>query len=108
MRLSEALRLIRVFHDIKQNELAERLGISKSYLSELERGKKSPSIEIVRQYASEFQMPVSSILFFSEQLDNPNQESPEPDHMKGLIAEKVISFLQFIEARTKNHAEEAR
>ena len=103
--LSEALRLIRVFHDVKQNELAERLGISKSYLSELERGKKSPSMEVIQQYASEFQMPVSSILFFSEQLDNPSRESTEPDHLKGLIAGKVISFLQFIEARTIDHAE---
>ena len=105
MMLSEALRLIRVFHDLKQNELAERLGISKSYLSELERGKKSPSMEVIQQYASEFEMPVSSILFFSEQLDNPNRESPDPDHVQGLIAEKVISFLQFIEARTIGHVE---
>ena len=108
MVLSEALRLIRVFHDVKQHELAERLGISKSYLSEIERGKKSPSIEIIRQYAAEFDMPVSSILFFSEQLNNQNQKSTEPDRIKGLIAEKAIRFLQFIEARTQNHGEETR
>ena len=53
-------------------------------------------------------MPVSSILFFSEQLDNPNREYPEPDHLKGLIAGKVISFLQFIEARTRSHVEKTR
>lgn len=103
--LSEALRLIRIFHDVKQNELAKRLGISKSYLSEIEKGKKSPSMEIIQQYAYEFHMPVSSILFFSEQLDSPQLDSPEPDHLQELIAGKVISFLQFIEARTKNHAE---
>ncbi len=106
--LSEALRLIRVFHDVKQNELAKRLGVSKSYLSEVERGKKSPSIETIRKYASEFQMPVSSILFFSEQLDNLTQNPPKPDHAREIIAGKVISFLQFIEAKTKDHAEEAR
>lgn len=37
--LSEALRLIRVFHDMKQTELAQRLGISKSYLSEIEKDR---------------------------------------------------------------------
>ena len=60
---------------------------------------------IIQLYASEFQMPVSSILFFSEQLDDSNQKSSEPDRVKELIAGKVISFLQFIEARTRDHAE---
>ena len=105
--LSEALRLIRVFHDVKKKQLAERLGISKSYLSEVETGKKSPSIEVIQKYASEFQMPVSSILFFSEQLDNPNRKSPEAERVRGIIAGRVISFLKFIEARAKDHAEEA-
>jgi transcriptional regulator with XRE-family HTH domain len=105
--VSEALRLIRVFHDLRQNELAERLGISKSYLSEVERGKKSPSIEVIQKYASEFQIPVSSILFFSEQLDKPIRKPLEADRVRGIIARKVISFLQFIEARAKDNAEEA-
>ena len=39
--LSEALRLIRVFHDLKQTELADRLGVSKSYLSEIESGEEA-------------------------------------------------------------------
>ena len=39
--LSEALRLIRVFHDMKQTELADRLSISKSYLSEIEGGEEA-------------------------------------------------------------------
>ena len=37
---SDALRLVRVFHDMSQTALAERLGISKSYLSEIEKGEK--------------------------------------------------------------------
>ncbi len=105
--LSEALRLIRVFHDVKQKQLAEQLGISKSYLSEIERGKKIPSIEVIQKYAAEFQMPVSSILFFAEQLVDPNRKPPDADRVRGIIAGRVISFLQFIEAKAKEHAEEA-
>lgn len=104
--LSEALRLIRVFHDVKQNELAARFGISKSYLSEIENGKKTPSVEIIDKYASEFQMPASSIMFFSEQLGNPSKGNLGLDRARGVIARKVLSFLQIIEARTSDHAEE--
>ncbi len=43
--LGEALRLIRVFHDLKQNELARQLGVSQSHLSDIERGEKTPSLK---------------------------------------------------------------
>ncbi|MGV1906975.1 helix-turn-helix transcriptional regulator [Agrobacterium cavarae] len=94
--LSEALRLIRVYHDLKQQDLAEKLEISKSYLSEIESGKKTPTIELIEKYASQFGIPASSILFFSENLDDPSRASK----VKGAIAGKVLQFLQFVEART--------
>ena len=106
--LSEALRLIRVFHDVKQNELAVRLGISNSYLSEIESGKKAPSVEIIEKYASEFQIPASSILFFSEQLGDLSSSHDVADKARAVIARKVLNFLKIIEARTESHAEETR
>ncbi|MCH7778018.1 MAG: helix-turn-helix transcriptional regulator [Gemmatimonadetes bacterium] len=105
--LSEALRLIRVFHDVKQNELAVRLGISNSYLSEIESGKKAPSVEIIEKYASEFQIPASSILFFSEQLGDLSSGHDMADKVRGAIARKVINFLNIVEARTDGNVEEA-
>lgn len=104
--LSEALRLIRVFHDVKQTELADRLGMSKSYLSEIENGKKQPSIELIERYSAEFKIPASSIMFFAENLDQPSQSAGAASRAKGVIARKVIDFLKLIEARTE-HAEEA-
>ena len=49
--LSNALKKIRLFHNMKQNELSQSLNISNSYLSEIENGKKSPSIELLQNYA---------------------------------------------------------
>ena len=98
--LCEALRLIRVFHDLNQTELATQLGMSKSYLSEIESGKKQPRIELVERYASKFNLPVSSILFFSENLANPSDSAKAADKAKGVIARKVIDFLRLVEYRT--------
>ncbi len=94
--LHEALRLIRVFHDLKQTDLAERLNISKSHLSEVENGLKTPSLDLISRYASEFNIPASSILFFSENLNKP----AKADIVKSAIADKVIQFLRVIENRT--------
>lgn len=96
--LSEALRLIRVFHDLKQNELAERLGISQPHLSEIERGKKSPTNELVAKYASEFDLPISSIWFFDEKLTDG--ASPKAlDRARGVVADKILDFLRIVERR---------
>ncbi|MCY4459340.1 MAG: helix-turn-helix transcriptional regulator [Albidovulum sp.] len=96
--LSEALRLIRVFHDLKQQELAERLGLSKSYISELESGKKVPSMDVIQKYSDEFCIPASSILFFSESLENPSKAG----RARSTIAGKVLQFLKLVEAKTAN------
>ena len=103
--LSEALRLIRVFHDMKQNELANRLGISKSYLSEIESGKKQPRMDLIERYSSVFGIPSSSILFFAENLDRPSDLAPAARRARGVIARKVIYFLKLVEERTE-YAEE--
>lgn len=91
----KALRLVRVFHDMNQSALAERLGISKSYLSELESGKKSPTLELLQKYAETFNMPLSSLLFFAENVDNPSRS----DKARSAIAGKALKMLQWIAAK---------
>ena len=44
--LNEALRLIRIFHDMTQKDLAARLKIVPSYLCEIEAGKKEPTMHL--------------------------------------------------------------
>lgn len=96
--IGEALRLIRVFHDLKQKQVAEKLGLSTSYLSDIERGERSPTLETIERYARAFNMPVSSILFFSENLDNPGGAA---ERARGFVAGKVIALMQFLEARAQ-------
>lgn len=97
--ISEALRLLRVFHDLKQKELAEKLEISPSHISEVENGNRTPSLEVIQKYAVVFRVPVSSILFFSESIDNAQQGKTSSDKAKTAIASKVIRFLKLIESK---------
>lgn len=90
--LGEALRLIRIFHDCKLSELAADINLSPSYISEIERGKKTPSIDTLKKYANYFDTTVSAIMFFSEDIENDN-ESP----VKVAIRKKLIRFLQIME-----------
>ncbi|MCA9422172.1 MAG: helix-turn-helix transcriptional regulator [Nitrospira sp.] len=94
--LNEALRLIRVFHDLNQKDLADKLGISNSYLSEIESGKKTPTLEVIEKYSEVFNMPSSSILFFSENLDSGEKS----EKTKKSISNKVIKILDWISAKS--------
>jgi transcriptional regulator with XRE-family HTH domain len=99
--LSEALRLLRVFHDMKQKELADNIGLSKSYISEIENGNRTPSFEVIEKYAAHFKIPVSSIVFFSEQIEGARSKKSAVSNTKRAIASKVINFLQLLEDRTE-------
>ena len=91
--INEALRLLRVFHDIKSKDLAFKLGISPSYLSEIENSKKEPKLKLLRKYADVFNTTPSSILFFAEDIESEQKNS----NFKKIIIKKTINFLQTIE-----------
>lgn len=97
--LNEALRLIRVYHDLRQTEMADQLGISKSYLSEIEKGSKKPTLDLVEKYSNRFGIPASSIMFFSENIDNTKAY----EKAKGVVAQKIIKLMQYL-AEKSDHA----
>lgn len=99
--LSDALRLIRVFHDLKQQDLADRLEISKSYLSEIENGRKTPSVEVIEKYAEVFDIPPSSIMFFAESVQGGKVVNAD-EKVRSAIADKVVQFLKFVESKTSS------
>jgi transcriptional regulator with XRE-family HTH domain len=49
--LGKILKHIRVFNDLTQLELSKKLNISRSYISEIESGKKIPTLEVLRDYS---------------------------------------------------------
>src|SRR5258708_26211843 len=92
-QLAEALRLLRVFHDTSQTSLAEKLEISKSYLSEIESGKKEPTLNLLSRYAAEFDVALSSLLFFAESVSA--KEAPK---LTEKVAPNVLKLLSWIDA----------
>ena len=97
-----ALKLTREFHRLKQGELAGKLKISKSYLSEIESGKKPPTVEILEKYAAVFDIPASTLFMFSERLENG------PNARREAKAKKILQFLEWvIDEGGEPHAKEA-
>lgn len=63
-RLGDRIQSLRRGRDLTQEDLAHRCGISQKYLSELERGEKSPSWETLVALAHKgFQIQLAALLF---------------------------------------------
>lgn len=95
--LNEALRLIRVYHDLTQTQLSYDLAVSNSFLSEIESGKKTPSLELLGKYSQKFDIPVSSLLFFSENIGKPKAT----DKLRLGVARKVVDLLGWVSQTSK-------
>jgi transcriptional regulator with XRE-family HTH domain len=72
------------------------LGISNSYLSEIESGNKSPGLDLLDRYSEVFKMPKSSILIFSESL---SEESRRGRKLRIGAAEKILRLLEWLAER---------
>lgn len=94
--LNRALKLLRTYHQFSQTDLARKLDVSNSYLCEIEKGIKTPGMDLLEKYAQVFKMPVSTILLFSEKITNPLKS-----HEKIRIAavDKVLRLLEWIDER---------
>jgi transcriptional regulator with XRE-family HTH domain len=94
--LNRALKLLRTYHQFNQVELAKRLSISNSYLSEIEKGDKTPGLELLEKYSEIFKMPVSSILLFSESLSDNRKPG---ERLRVAAAEKILRLLEWLQER---------
>jgi transcriptional regulator with XRE-family HTH domain len=89
-----ALKLIRQYHRLSQVELAERLGLSKSFISELEKkdGKK-PSVDVLERYSNFFKIPLSSLFLFAE--STGSKKAREVSRV--YATDKILRMLEWLE-----------
>jgi transcriptional regulator with XRE-family HTH domain len=61
-RFASNVRRIRLKKNLSQKALADKVGISVSYVSMLERGQRSPPLETVEKVAKALSVPASTLL----------------------------------------------
>ena len=93
MAMGEALRLLRIFNGYKSAELAKKLELSQSYVSELENGKKQPTMEVLDKYAKVFEMKKSTLMLFAESLEDEEIKNDK----KQRIARAGMKLLKILE-----------
>lgn len=101
---SERFKLLRKQHDMTQNVLAQRLGISKSSVNMYERGEREPGFATLEAIADVFNVDMDYLLGKSS---IPNRSANEtPDGMTPFAPSHRIPILGRIRAGLPLYAEE--
>ena len=93
--LGEAIRIARVFQGMSQQDLAKAMDISNGYLSQIEAGTREPSQEKLRAAANALGVPVSSLVFFSEQMQAPEGVSDTEARLR--FGRKILGVMSRID-----------
>ena len=96
--IHKALRLIRQYHGRSPSDLAQELNISKNKLIAIESSKSPVNGDILKRYSEAFDIPVSSLIFFSESIGTEGRYAKK---MRTTLAGKVLEVLQWINDRNE-------
>ena len=66
--LKNRIEQIRKVRNIRQEEFAKEMGVSRQTISSLENGRYNPSILLAYKIAKYFAMPIEEVFIFEEEL----------------------------------------
>lgn len=85
--LGKILKHIRVFNRLKQSELADKLDLTRSYISVIENNIKTPSVDTLKKYSASFDIPLSAILLFAENYSEKIEFSKGVEQLRNKLKE---------------------
>lgn len=65
------IKLLRTAERMPQRELASKLGVTRSYLSQLESGKRQPALPLLREVSRLFNVPTALLVMDADESTRP-------------------------------------
>lgn len=88
--INDALRLLRLYLGFSQQQVASKTDLSQSMISDIEKGRKSVSMEVLDRYSSSLNVKMSDLLFFAEEIDG----HPVATRGKLIVAPRLLAILE--------------
>lgn len=99
----EVLKRMRAIYGYKAKDLCQELDISPSYLSEIENGKKQPTLELLERYAKIFNIKLSSLILLSERYDDAANTGMRNDFIRNMMMSLINRMSAGIEDETSTY-----
>jgi Predicted transcriptional regulator len=65
--LGNVLKLLRIANEMSTKDLATKMGVSSTYISEVEGNNKNPSLDMLSKYSEALNVSKSAIMYFDEE-----------------------------------------
>jgi transcriptional regulator with XRE-family HTH domain len=91
MTIGKTLRMLRKKRGLSQQDVAEKSNISRTYISQIERGDRNPSIDILESIGTGLCIPFPIISFLSLDI-NSIPENKREDFLK--IEPIILSMIE--------------
>lgn len=95
--IGDVLKRTRAIYGYKANEMSSALGISASYLSEIENNKKQPSLELLKKYADLYGIRLSSLILLSESMEDAEKSGKGTAFIRNMMAHLIQSMSKMVE-----------
>lgn len=87
--IGDILKDTRAIYGYKAVEMSKLLGISTSYLSEIENNKKQPSLELLKKYSKIYDMKLSSLILLSENYDEASKNKKSDKFIRNMMIKLI-------------------
>lgn len=93
------IRSFRIKNNLTQAQFAETLDVSTNFISEVETGKKSISLETLCRLCEKYHLSADYILFGKENISSPQDTLSE--FLSDLAIEDIPIIIEYLEAASK-------
>lgn len=81
MNPGNLIKLLRIIEELSQATLSEKLGVTRTYLSLVEKGHKQPSLKFLQKAAEVFNIPVALFI-----IEREGKENEILEDLRGLLS----------------------
>ena len=105
MEFKDVVKALRQERGMTQQEVADRIGLTKVTISQYETGKRKPSFEMIEALADLFHVDMNYLLGFTDRIEKPAGDDTDPAANKflGVTLEEIdlIEAWRHADDRTK-------
>lgn len=101
--MGETLKRIRCIFGYDVKQIAEKLGTSQAYISDIENGKREPTLDILQALADIYGIKRSSIMLMAETAE----EAKNHGKLQQVIRKAMLMVIKNLSEITDDNAEES-